>query len=438
MVLVFDSGTTNTKAFLFNEKGELIACASHPTRIMHRSAGMVEQKAEYWWSAIVESARKLRAAVDWRREDVEAIGISSQGGTFVPLGKKMQPLRPGITWLDNRGASISERLNRTYGSDYFFSKTGHYLAGWSPPSICLWLKETEPQVFSRMERLSFVADYLNYRLTGKFFLDGSSAGMTCFYNIVKGRWDEEILKTAEISGEQMPLLVPADSPGGSVTEEAAEALNVPAGIPVVAGGHDQYCASLGAGAINRGDCLLSCGTAWALLVMTDEPVFIPGSGWFPGRHLRENTFGLMASLGNGGVVLDWVRKNFRIKDKTKEINQSPSPGKCSMEEFGVKKSHVAVIPDFMEEKGAITNISLADTGSEIYFAAMKSLALRLKERLDRIRDRIEVKRLLMVGGGTKEKMLPPMVENETGIEVVLPGIIEAAGRGAAMLAIQKQ
>lgn len=419
MVLVFDSGTTNTKAFLFNEKAELLAWVSHPTRIMYRSAGIVEQKAEYWWNALVKSAEKLRANINWERKDIEAIGISSQGGTFAPLDKNFQPLRPGITWLDNRAVSISERLNRTYGKDFFFNKTGHDLSGWSPPSICLWMKEIEPKFFSSTHHLSFVADYLNYRITGRFFLDATSAGMTCFYNIVDGCWDKEILKIAEISEEEMPLLIPSDSVGGFVSDEVAEIFDVPAGIPVVAGGHDQYCASLGAGAVKNGDCLLSCGTAWALLVITDKLVFIPDSGWFPGRHLRENTYGLMASIGNGGVVLDWVRKNIKIS------------GECNTDS-------VEVVPDFMEEKGIIKNISLSVTGKDIYYAVIKSLALTVKERIARVQDRIEVKRFLMVGGGTKEKMLPQIIEDVTGIEVVLPEINESAGRGAALLAIQKK
>ncbi len=422
MVLAFDSGTTNTKAFLFSRDAELVASASHPTGIIHRSSGMVEQKAEYWWDAIVKSVEKLRGCVNWQKKDIEAIGISSQGGTFVPLDERFKPLRPGITWMDNRGATVSERLNRTYGRDYFYTRTGHYLGGWSPPSICLYLREIEPSVFSRVRRLSFVADYLNYKLTDSFFLDATSAQMSCFFNIVKGYWDKRMLSLAGIDEGFLPVVIPADSVGGRVTEKAAGELDVPAGIPVVAGGHDQYCASLGADAVNKGDCLLSCGTAWALLVTTDETVFIPESGWFPGRHLQEKRYGLMAAISNGGVILDWIKENIRIGDFSKTG----------------KNTAIKVIPDFMQEKGAITNISLSDTGNEIYYAAMKSLALTVKQRLEVLQDRIEVKRLLMVGGGTRDKMLPSIVKNETGIEVVLPEISESAGRGAALLAIQKR
>jgi sugar (pentulose or hexulose) kinase len=241
--------------------------------------------------------------------------------------------------------------------------------------------------------------------------------MSCFYNIVKGCWDEKILALAGINVRSLPVVIPSDCVGGRVTEKAAGELDVTAGIPVVAGGHDQYCASLGAGAVNRGDCLLSCGTAWALLVITDKPFFIPESRWVPGRYLREKKYGLMAAIGNGGVILDWVKKNIRTGDFSKIK----------------KESGIRFVPDFMEEKGAISNISLATTGSEIYYAAMRSLALTVKSRLEILQDRIEVNQLLMVGGGTRERLLPPLVEKETGIRVVMPDVSEAAGRGAALL-----
>ncbi|HNS32791.1 MAG TPA: FGGY family carbohydrate kinase, partial [bacterium] len=166
MVISFDSGTTNTKVFLFDSNGEMIASASHPTPTFHRGAGIVEQNAEDWWESMRMASEKLYSTQRWAPGDIEAIGISSQGGTFVPLGKDSVPLRPGITWLDNRGESEAERISKGRDSDFFYSKTGHYMRGWSPPAVIKWLAEKEASVIRDMKRISFVADYLNYRLTG--------------------------------------------------------------------------------------------------------------------------------------------------------------------------------------------------------------------------------------------------------------------------------
>jgi sugar (pentulose or hexulose) kinase len=222
-----------------------------------------------------------------------------------------------------------------------------------------------------------------------------------------------------MEGKDFPELLPADAIGGKVTKEAALCLGIPTGVPVVSGGHDQYCASLGAGATGEGDCLLSCGTAWALLLCTRKLLFDLRSRWVPGRHLKAGTFGLMAAISDGGVVLDWVRKNVRMEKGTCE-----------------EESRVTVIPYFSRKQGAIGNLSLGTSGRDIYLAALNALAWEVKNYLGQVGDKARVKRLLMVGGGTREKLLPAIIEEVTGQEVVLPEVTEAAGRGAALLALQ--
>ncbi|MCM8760187.1 MAG: FGGY family carbohydrate kinase [Candidatus Omnitrophica bacterium] len=418
MVLVFDSGTTNTKAFLFDEKGEILAFASHPTNVIHPAVGMVEQKANFWWEAVIKATKKIQMSPYWKKNKISALSVSSQGGTFVLLDKNSSPLRPGITWLDSRGESISRYLNKKYGKEYFFKKTGHYLGNWSPPCVYLYLKKKEPSVISQMRKLSFVSDYLNFKLTGRFFLDPTAAQMSCFYNIVKGTWDKDILEIAGVKEENLPLVIGSYRIGGEVSEEASKILDIPEGIPVFGGGHDQYCASLGAGAVRKGDCLLSCGTAWALLVVTEGPVFIPGSGWLPGRYLIDKHFGLMYAIGNGGVVLDWIRKNI----KTRMVSRDEK---------------VEVIPHFTENKGIIRNIGLSTTGYDILNAGIKALVFQVKNALEII-SKIGIKRILMVGGGTKEKMLPELIEKYTGIKVIVPEVREAAGKGAFLLTKGKE
>ena len=270
-----------------------------------------------------------------------------------------------------------------------------------------------------MKKLSFVADYINFKLTGNFFIDVTSAQMSCFYNIVNGCWDKEILEIVNIREENLPVVIKSYEIGGKVSKQASKILDIPEGIPVFAGGHDQYCASLGAGAVNKGDCLLSCGTAWALLVVTERPIFIPDSGWFPGRHLIERLWGLMAVIGNGGVVLDWMRRNLKIREV-------------------LSNQKIKVIPNFSEGKGTIKNISLSTTGYDIFIAGKKALSLEVKKLIQRLSKKIAIKRIFMVGGGTKEKMLPEMIEKYTGLKIIIPEITESAGKGAFLLTQRKE
>jgi len=421
MVISFDSGTTNTKAFLFNGNGEMVASSSHPTPTYHRGPGMVEQNAEDWWKSMSIAAEKLYSGHGWSPGEIEAIGISSQGGTFVPLGMKNEPLRPAVTWLDNRGESEAEKISSGRDPDFFYKKTGHYIKGWSPPAAIRWIAQNEPSVRNSTARISFVADYLNYMLTGRFFIDPTSAQMSCLYNIRTGTWDSEIMDISCIGENNLPCLLGSNTVGGATGREVSEMLHLREGTPVVSGGHDQYCASIGVGADEKGDCLLSCGTAWVLLITSDRLLCLPGKGWTPGRHTAEGMFGLMASIGNSGIILEWMRNNLKI-----DRSEKPS------------ETRVVVVPDFSRGAGSVSNISLSTTGTEIYRAAMESLVYRLKKRLEEVDAENPVKRLFMVGGATREPFLPDMVRKITKRDLLMPDITEAAGRGAAILAINRK
>lgn len=418
MFLVFDSGTTNTKAFLFSGRdAKLIASASYPVKTICCGPGIVEQPAETWWSSLVQALRLLQRSERWRKHDIEAVGISSQGGTFVPLDAGLNPVRNGITWLDNRACTIAGSFEKRH----MHLKTGRYPESWMPPAVCLWLKENEPSTIMKTSRISFVSDYLNFKLTGSFFLDRTSAQMSCFYDIRKKKWDPGMVEMAGMGMEKMPAVIPSNCTGGKVTRDSAELLDVPEGIPVVAGGHDQYCASLGAGAMNKGSCLLSCGTALALLITTRKLLLKEKTSWVPGRHVRNGYYGYMSSISNGCVVLDWVKKNFKIR----QINRD-------------KANNVNFVTSLSEKSGAINNISLATTGADIYLAALESLSITVQNRIGEAEDAVKVNSIIMLGGGAKEKLLPYMVEKYSGVKVLIPEINEAAGRGAALLAAERE
>ena len=292
-----------------------------------------------------------------KNKKISKIVITTQGVTFALFDKNFSSLCNGITWFDTRSSKVAEDINKT------------------------------------------------------------NAGMTTFYNIRKDKWDEELIKIAGIKEEFLPEIVPSGKIGGYLKKESARILGLEESIPVISGGHDQYCASFGAGVKNVGDCLLSCGTALALLILTDKLIFPSETNWRPGRYLIENKFGLMGPISSGCCILDWAKrvfkglKNYKVSDK---IN-------------------VEVVPYFSEGKGEIKNLSLSTKPDEIYFAFLKSLVFQVKSYIEQIKGRTEIKRFFLVGGGTKEKFLPGLVKEITGKEVIIPEIKESASYGAYLL-----
>ena len=86
-------------------------------------------------------------------------------------------------------------------------------------------------------------------MTGAVTQDLSQGyGLHCF-DMRTGSWDENMCVKLGIPVEFLPEIVPGDEVVGTVTEEAAIMSGLEAGIPVVAGGLDAACGTLGAGVI---------------------------------------------------------------------------------------------------------------------------------------------------------------------------------------------
>ena len=131
----------------------------------------------------------------------------------------------------------------------------------------------------------------------------------------------------------------------------------------------------------------------------------------------------MGAISNGGVVLDWLRKNLRLQASL--VNSAPAGD-----------SRVLVTTRFSEGRGSIKNLSLAVESEDIYYAALKDLARQVSACLGQLKDAVKLKRIFLVGGGAKEPLLLPIIAHRTELEVIAPDINEAAARGAALLAIK--
>ncbi len=122
--------------------------------------------------------------------------------------------------------------------------------------ICC-LRDNEPELFKKTNKVLFVNDYIIYRLTGRYCTDPSNASMTMLYNLELGNWDERLLKIADISMGKLSEIKDSGASIGELTNLAAKTLNLFQEVIVSSGGHDQYCASLGSGAFTEGTCLVS-------------------------------------------------------------------------------------------------------------------------------------------------------------------------------------
>ena len=155
-------------------------------------------------------------------------------------------------------------------------------------------------------------------LTGRKVIDPTNAAIRQLFNIETGDWDDELLSAAGVTRERLPEVLPVGALVGNLTEEAAKALNLSTNVKVYNGAHDQYCASLGSGAVEVGDMLLATGTTWVVLGITPDLLYTD-SHISPGIH-PAGAYGAMASIVSAGSALNWYKKNI-IGDSFKVIDE---------------------------------------------------------------------------------------------------------------------
>jgi xylulokinase len=111
VLLGIDLGTTSLKVSLYSETGLRIGSQSREYPIQVPQPGFAEQDPLDWWNAFVNCCQQLKADYPEAFEQIAGIGICGQMHSQVYLDQHDQILRPAISWMDQRTASIAERYN---------------------------------------------------------------------------------------------------------------------------------------------------------------------------------------------------------------------------------------------------------------------------------------------------------------------------------------
>ena len=273
VVLGLDAGTTSAKAVVVDGAGEILATAgSDSIAVRSTPDGGREQDPEEIWRAVTTAGRR---AVDDLGPGVRvaALAVAAQSGSVIPVTAEGSAERT-ITWMDTRFRSVVENW-----PDDVAAKV-RAVSGWLPTpgvglSTIVGLRaqastghaEADPTLVSRW---ASVDDYLVFRLTGRWATNPSNAAGMQLMDVSTRTWSNELCRLAGIDPGQLSPIRESGSAAGELTAEAAAALGLDAGTPVVIGGHDQACAALGLGVVDLGDLFLSVGTAWVLTAVTDR------------------------------------------------------------------------------------------------------------------------------------------------------------------------
>jgi len=434
MFLGLDLGTTNIKALLVGEGGRVLARASEPVGLIHTGEAGVEQDIEEIWAATLSALGWIGARR--KRNRVEAIGVSSQGGALQLLSPGGQPMANVISWLDGRGRADDEALTRELGGDWFAHRIGHARSALSIGQLLRFRREA-PEAFDGGFRIRFVGDVIVSRLCGRAAHDATSLSIAMLFNPWLHRADPDVLGRLGVREEQLPALLSPREAAGGLLGPVAQATGLPAGIPVSAAVHDQYASALGVGAVAPGDVMFGAGTAWVLLAAMERLAAPPAEGAFVCSHLVEGLYGQMLSLGNGGSAVDLALHLTGLRPKGGDVDAILSgipPGSDGLRfwPFLVPYGGVGLAA---ATSARLLGLRLDHRPAHVVRAAIEGLALELARYLGFLdRAGAQVHRLAMCGGAARSGLTPQIVANAAGLPVDCAAETDTSALGAAVLA----
>lgn len=438
LLVGLDVGTSSVKCLVFNAQGEVVTSAAEPLRLYTPRPKWVEQDPEQIWKSVVNACRAATSTLP-NEHKIMAISVSSQGGTTIPLDANGFPTHMAFSWMDERAGLEALDAKTTLGRDWVYLTTGWVLSNGLPLNHIAWFRKNNPSNFAKTKRFCFVNDFVISRLCGEYAMDPSNASITQLYNLINGKWESRLLDHAGIQQTQLSPIRASGQIVGRLTAHASEQTGLAAGLPVVNGSHDQYCAALGTGTTQPGKSLLSCGTAWVILAVPQNLEKALQSKMSISRHAIQGLYGGIHSMGAVGASIEWLLDLFwpELDDRNSQyqaFNQAAigaPPGSGGLIFHPLSSGHLGAEETI---EPSLNGLSLHNTRGDIARALMEGVALELRLVLEEMGDAVQVDRLKMIGGAARSPIWPQIVADITCRPLELVKISESASLGAAILA----
>ena len=312
----YDIGSSSVKASLVSvATGKSVASAFYPKSeapIKAVRAGWAEQNPSDWWSYLKDATAEIFAASGAKGDEVAAIGISYQMHGLVCVDKDGNVLRPAIIWCDSRAVPYGQKAFDTLGADcclgHLLNSPGNFTA-----SKLAWVKENEPDVYAKIDKIMLPGDFIAMKLTGECCttVSGLSEGM--FWDFKNNCVAQFLMDYYGFDSSLIPPIRPTFAEQGRVTASAAAELGLAAGIPVTYRGGDQPNNALSLGVLNPGEIAATAGTSGVVYGVLGDVAYDPQSRVNTFAHVNhaadEPRLGVLLCINGTGILNSWMRRN---------------------------------------------------------------------------------------------------------------------------------
>lgn len=411
-ILVHDLGTSGNKATLFTTEGEIIKSEVATYETFYHGEVNVEQNPDDWWHSVIESTKRLIEGI--KVEDIAVISCSGHMQGMVCLDKQGEILYNSLIWMDQRSVAQMEELKSNLSEERIYQITGNRMSPVYTLEKLMWMRDEQPEIYNKIYKVLNTKDYITYKLTGAFVTDYSDASGTHALDITERCWSTEMLAAANIPLEIFPELHESIDIGGYVTDSAAQACGLIQGIPVVCGGGDGACGTVGAGSINDGDAYCCMGTSAWVAITSSHPVIDEKGTAMNIAHVIPGKLIPIGPMSSSGVAYQWGVDLFAKVEKLKAEATGVSIHTLVEEEMrksSVGSNKLIFLPYLHgersprwdpEARGVFFGLTSNHTTGDMLRAILEGITFNLSLIFDVFKEYIDVKEVSLIGGGVNQ------------------------------------
>ncbi|MCX6029836.1 MAG: xylulokinase [Chloroflexi bacterium] len=439
-ILAHDLGTTGNKATLFDAAtGAAVAAVFEPYTTAYPHAQWAEQDPADWCRAVYDGTRRLLEQAAIPPGDIAVVSFSGMMNGALAVDAEGAALRSAILWADQRATVEATFLAERYGMARVYQVTGNRATPSCSAAKILWIQRHQPEIYRRTHLFLQAKDYAAFLLSGVFATDYSDASNTNLFDLERRVWAADLAEAAGLDIAKLPPIYPSTTVIGRVTPQAAALTGLLAGTPVVIGGGDGACATVGAGSVRPGDAYTYIGSSSWMAVTADRPLYDPQMRTFNLAHLDPRLTFPLGSMQSAGGAFDWLERllrgdgDARLYDELSAAAAAVPPGADGL----------LFLPYLLGERspywnpqarGAFVGLTMAHGRPEMARAVLEGVAFNLRLILDALQAQAAgITAMRLIGGGAQGALWRQILADVFGLPILLPALLaEATSLGAAI------
>ncbi|RZK39568.1 MAG: carbohydrate kinase [Pedobacter sp.] len=330
-LLGIDIGTSSVKVSVVDvQHRKSIASAHFPeseAEIISLQPGWAEQSPRDWWLYTQQAILKVNASGSFDPKQIQAIGIAYQMHGLVLVDKDQNLLRDSIIWCDSRAVNIGEMALNAIGSKYclehLLNSPGNFTA-----SKLRWVRENEPDCYSKIYKIMLPGDYIGMKLSGEITTSIPALSEGILWDFKRDEVSREILDYYQIDRELIPDIRPLFSVHGQLKSGIAALLGLTAGIPISYKAGDQPNNALSLNVFNPGEVAATAGTSGVIYAVSGSLTAEKQSRVNSFAHVNysknHKRTGVLMCINGAGSLNRWAKFNLAPELTYAELNMLAS------------------------------------------------------------------------------------------------------------------